>query len=340
LLLALFAPAATLVGWYCFHYFKTGYVFGNPEFFRYNVQATLSPLRILLALAMRIWQAFGYLHLFVLTLLTGWAMTKSPRVDNGTERPRIAIPSQCVFGVVVVAYIAAMAVIGGAVLARYMLPVVPLVVLICVSTLWRRTQRWKAMVGTVAVVFIAGLFMNPPYGFAPEDNLAYRDYIQMHAAAAQYLEAHRPPGGVLTAWPASDELTRPYLGYVTRPFTVIRAEDFSAEQILAAAQSESRYDAAFLFSTKYEPEHPFLKRWAWWGETKRRYFGYHEDLSPEVAAAILGGQVRVKEYRAGQWVAVISIENPEDALGPAVKSGSQQVAGMGFHDQPHFATRH
>jgi len=40
-------------------------VFGNPEFFRYNVQATMDPLRILLALGMRVWQVFGYLHLWM-----------------------------------------------------------------------------------------------------------------------------------------------------------------------------------------------------------------------------------------------------------------------------------
>ena len=32
----------------------------------------------------------------------------------------------------------AMALVGGAVLVRYMLPVVPLVIIVCVSTLWRR----------------------------------------------------------------------------------------------------------------------------------------------------------------------------------------------------------
>ena len=33
-----------------------------------------------------------------------------------------------------------MALVGGAELARYMLPVVPLVILVCVSTLWRRVR--------------------------------------------------------------------------------------------------------------------------------------------------------------------------------------------------------
>ncbi|HEX4485122.1 MAG TPA: glycosyltransferase family 39 protein, partial [Terriglobales bacterium] len=60
---ALATPVVPLAVWYAYHYSRTGYVFGNPEFFRYNVQGTLQPLRIVLALLMRLWQAFGYLSL-------------------------------------------------------------------------------------------------------------------------------------------------------------------------------------------------------------------------------------------------------------------------------------
>ena len=45
---------------------------------------------------------------------------------------------------------------------------------------------------------------------------------------------------VLTAWPASDELSRPYLGYVTRPMRVVRIEDFAAEQVMSAADLRSQ----------------------------------------------------------------------------------------------------
>src|SRR6266481_4798853 len=96
----LLAPAAVLAVWYGYHHTRTGHVFGNPEFFRYNVQATMSPLRMLLALAMRLCQTLGYMHLWVLTLLTVWAMTRPPLQEDGADRPRIAVPVQLVFGVV------------------------------------------------------------------------------------------------------------------------------------------------------------------------------------------------------------------------------------------------
>jgi Dolichyl-phosphate-mannose-protein mannosyltransferase len=339
MLVALVAPLVVLTCWYGYHFAKTGYVFGNPEFFRYNVQATMSPLRMMLALGMRIWQAFGYLHLFVLTGLTGWLMTRPPLSDHGIERPRIAVPMQCLFAAVALAYITVMAVIGGAVLARYMLPVVPLVILVCVSTVWRRDRYWAALVGAVAVVFISGLFMNPPYGFALEDNLAYSDYIRMHQHAASYLEAHPPQTSVLTAWPASDELTRPYLGYVTHPFPVVRVEDFSLEQITTASQLESRYDAAFLFSTKYEPPRSLLARWTWWRNVKERYFGYHEDVDPESAARALGGRIVFRESSVGQWVAVIRFEKDQEAMKIPKASRSHEMAGMRLQHQPNFLPR-
>src|ERR1700675_4948558 len=77
-ILGLLVPLLPLTMWYVYHYARTGYVFGNPEFFRYNIAATLSPARFLLALIMRIWQVVGYLHLWVLTLPMLLAMCLLP----------------------------------------------------------------------------------------------------------------------------------------------------------------------------------------------------------------------------------------------------------------------
>ena len=124
-----------------------------------------------------------------------------------------------------------MALIGGAVLARYLLPVIPLVIILAVSTLRRRVRLWPAMIGVILLAFVVAWFWNPPYGFSPEDNLAYRDYILLHEDGETFLEARYPMARVLTAWPASDELTRPWLGYITRSMRVVRIEDFSADEV-------------------------------------------------------------------------------------------------------------
>ncbi|MGZ5261668.1 MAG: ArnT family glycosyltransferase, partial [Burkholderiales bacterium] len=74
----LLVPVAPLAVWFAYHYHVTGYVFGNPEFLRYNVGATLYPIRILAAFAQRLWQLFGYMNLFVLTIVIALAMARKP----------------------------------------------------------------------------------------------------------------------------------------------------------------------------------------------------------------------------------------------------------------------
>jgi hypothetical protein len=311
--LCLLFPILPLAAWYAYHWHKTGFIFGNPEFFRYNVQATLHPLRFALALGLRLWQLLGYMGLYLLSLATLFAMWLPPVHDEGKERQRINLNVQFAFLAVIVAYVLAMAAIGGAVLARYMLPVIPLVIIISISTLRRRVQYWRLVVTIVAMTFVIGWFVNPPYGFSMEDNLAYRDYIRLHQHAEKFLATQYPAARVLTAWPASDEITRPYLGYVAQPMRVFRIEDFTVEQLMSAAEVRSRFDVALVFSTKYEPPRPLLEHWRLWQEWKTRFFGYHRDVPPAAAAQILGGQLVYSERRDGQWVGVIEMQQVQEA---------------------------
>jgi hypothetical protein len=312
----LLIPIFPLALWYVYHYARTGYVFGNPEFFRYNVQGTLHPLRIVLALLMRIWQTFGYMSLYLLTaaaVLAMWRPARTKSRATPAQRPRIAIEIQLAFLAITVVYMLAMAVIGGAVLARYMLPILPLVILVWISTLWRRVEMWKVVVIIVGATFAVNLFVNPPYGFSIEDNLAYRDYIQLHQNAEGFLEARYPMARVLTAWPANDEITRPSLGYVTHPMRVVRIEDFTADELMSAADLRSNFDVALVFSTKYEPNHSLLENWPAWQRTKARFFGYHRDLPPPATAQILGGDIIYSERRNGQWIAIIEMQKVFEA---------------------------
>jgi hypothetical protein len=318
-LFSLLFPVFPLTVWYVHHFAHTGYVFGNPEFFRYNVASTLNPLRFLLALGLRLWQVFGYMHLWVLTLGMLLAMLLPPVADDGgtaargspSVRQRISIPVQMIFLVVVAAYVVTMALIGGAELARYMLTAVPLVIIVGVSTLRRRLKLWPAAIALVGCAFILAWFWNPPYGFSPEDNLAYRDFVVLHQDGERFLEARYPMAHVLTAWPANDELTRPWLGYVTRPMQVVRIEDFSLDEVLSAADFRSHFEVALVFSTKYDPPHPLLNRWKTWDALKRRFFSFHRDLPPAAAARILGGHIVFSQERKGQWIAVIEMEQNE-----------------------------
>lgn len=311
---ALLVPVAALGLWFSYRYWRTGNALGNAEFVRYNLLDTLNPLRIVIAGVERTWQAAGYMNLFLLTAAAAMAMWFPPVEDKWGERPRIAPAVQAVFAAIVTAYVAALSVVGGAVLARYMLPVVPLVIIICVSTLWRRIASWRVVVGIVCLGFALGLFVNPPWGFAPEDNLAYRDYVVLHQAADQMVGARYGNARVLTAWPAAEELTQPYLGYVKQPVRVLRIDDFSLAQMMAAADSKDQFEVALLFSTKYEPPRKLFGDWPAWDRIKTRFFGYHRDLPPEIAARLLGGEIVFEKRLGGQWVAVVDLQKPEEAV--------------------------
>ena len=309
-LVPLLAPLLPLVAWYAYHWSRTGYIFGNPEFVRYNVAATLNLWRFLIALLLRLWQVFGYLHLWVLTVAMILALQLRPLQDDGVDRPRIAIPTQMIFLSVVKVYVVVMALIGGAVLARYMLTAVPLVIIVAVSTLRRRLPHWPVAVAVVGAAFVLAWFWNPPYGFAPEDNLTYRDFVVVHQDAERFLEARYPMARVLTAWPASNELASPWLGYVTRPVQVVQIENFSLDEVLSASEFRSHFDVALVFSTKYQP-HTFFDRWKPWDDLKRRFFDFHHDLPPAAAAQILGGKIVFSEERNGEWIAVMEMQKIE-----------------------------
>ena len=319
----LLIPVLPLACWFAYHRAKTGYVLGNPDFLRYNLSATLNPLRIPLAFGMRIWQVVGYFGLYVLSLAGVLAIFRPARNDGGVVRSRIAIWQQAVFAVVLLGYLAFMSAAGGAVLARYLLPVTPLVILAWVATLWRRVRYWKLVVAAVGIAFVMGLFSNPPYGFSLEDNLAYRDYVTLHAEASRFVSMNTQNERVLTAWPASDELSRSWLGYVARPFPVVRIEDFTAGQIDLASQVRGSFDVAYVFSTKYRPAHELLEGWVTWTRIKEKFFGYHRDLLPEEIAQRLGGQIVFHKEQNGQWVAVIAIERNQDVPGGGLSQPSR-----------------
>ncbi|MCA1593111.1 MAG: glycosyltransferase family 39 protein [Acidobacteria bacterium] len=280
--LGLLLALVPLALWFAYHHQRTGYTFGNPEYFRYNIESTVNLSRIFEALLGRLKHVTFHMNLYALTLAALVAMFFPARRDGDAERRRIDVPVQLIFALLILAHVVALSVVGGAVLARYMLPVYPLVILICVSTLWRRVRQWRLVVAAVCVAFAVGSVVNPPYSFPWEENLAYRDFVVLHRDAAHFISDKYPEARVLTTWPASDELKNPYFGYLDRPLKVFPVESFKREDVERAARSAAspQYDVALLFST-------------------------HGGLSAEEIAESLGGRIVYREDRKGQWVAVL-----------------------------------
>jgi hypothetical protein len=319
---ALVAPVIPLVGWYVYHWRKTGFVFGNPQYLRYNATATLTPVRVLLALAHRTMHVTLHMNLFV-PVVAMLACLLLPPVGEGSApigaeggekretwdssqlRARMRPEQQAVFYVTIAVNVLFFSMLGGALLTRYLLPLYPLVLLLCVNTFRRRLREWTGLVALSAAAFVVGLFVNPPYRFAPEDNLEYATVIRLHEAAVGEIVAQMPRATVLTAWPATDELSKPELGYVQRPVRVVALENFSSEQVAQAMKVPEDYSAALVFSTKYDPPRLWLGLGRRNEELDTRYFDFHRDLPPGMIARALGGRVVWRAERKGQWAAVL-----------------------------------
>jgi len=320
------ASVLPLMGWYAWHYAKTGFIFGNPEYLRYNAESTMTPIRILAAFGHRLLHLTAHMNLFVPMLLTLAALMLKPRLDReGHERPLIGRAALGRIFLLLLANAVLFSLLGGALLTRYLLPMYPLVLLLAVSTFYRRVPYWHGLAAFSAVAFVAGLFINPPYGFAPEDNLEYARVVRMDEAGIAQLNARYKGATVLSAWPVTDELTRPELGYVKEPWQVDPIDDFTSEEIDKAAEEPWKYSTALVFSTKYDPAAPLVSLGRRSRALDERYFGLHHDLPPEEIARRLHGSLVWKRQNDGMWIALIRFDRQLNA--DSRQAGAQGAAG-------------
>lgn len=300
---ALLSPILPLLAWYAFHYHRTGFIFGNPEYLRYNATANLSAYRIALCLWHRFLHLTTHMNLFVPVVATIAVILVPVTCPDAPKNIRKSALKA--IAVILLANWMAFSILGGALLTRYLLPMYPLILLLCVS-IWRRhLRRWWLIAALSAAAFLSAIWINPPYAFAPEDNLTYRDMIVLHQQAIHLIEHRYPQATVLTAWPATSELSRPEIGYTRHPIKVAAIRDFSLQQMQQAAADPGAYDTALLFSTKWEPPLGAINLGKQNESADTRFFDFHRDLRPAQAAALLHGEVVFEAHRKGEWVAVL-----------------------------------
>lgn len=290
-------PVAALGGWYVYYYIHTGYWFGNPQYFAYNLATTAVSLpRVALALVRRIWQLAFYDGTGMVTLVAAIAWWR-------TRRDRRGAPWPVAWLLVIGIYLLFHAAVGGAVLARYLLPALALYYLGATELILKlpRAGWWVAGCGAV---LIASWFWNPPYPFPYEDNLAYAHFVRLHQAAARALAANPPKGAIWTAWPATDELTRPALGYVSRPLEVDALPNFSRATLagLQGAGLQGPPAELYLYSRTYQPalnvarDSPIWRHWA------QEYFDFARPAPPAEWLAQLHLHPAFRRAAHGQWV--------------------------------------
>jgi 4-amino-4-deoxy-L-arabinose transferase-like glycosyltransferase len=317
---ALLTPILPLTLWYAYHFHRTGFVFGNPEYLRYNATANLDAHRIALCLYHRFLHLTMHMNMFV-PVTCAVAAFFIPAIP---DRPHLSKQTARAIAVILVANWIAFSVLGGALLTRYLLPMYPLVLLVCVAEWQRHVRAWGWLAAFSAAAFLCGIWINPPYAFAPEDNLTYRDFIVLHQRAVALIAQNWPQATVLTAWPAVSELERPELGYTKLPIKAFAIKDFSFDEIEQAAADPDDYDTALLFSTKWAPPSGALDlarhHAPGASDPDTRYFDFHEDLSPAEAATLLHGQLVWQAHTRGEWVAILRF--------PRIVNASLQATGL------------
>ncbi len=214
------APAIALGLWLVALHHVTGFWLGNDEFTRFNVNQSVGVSHILYAFSRRLYAMFladGH-FLGAAALFAGWRLLKG-------KDWTIAI-------LVAVAQTIVVTVFGGAVLDRYMLPVLPILyaAMAVAAMAYSVTVRRISQVAMLAL-FVVGWFWNPPYPFPYENNLAWVDFVHLQEDAAHYLEEHAADKRIASYWPFTDAVLTPELGYVQHPLHSVRMEGFDSASI-------------------------------------------------------------------------------------------------------------
>jgi len=307
--LPLIAPLVPLAAWALYYHHATGYWTGNRGYLSYNLYSTLSPMRVFWSLLRRSYELFlgGFNWLLTLFAPVGiWWGRKHSKLDPArlADGPpwRSFILLTAGLGAI---YLLLLSFVGGAILPRYLLPVLPLFYLAVIAMVMR-LPRFPArfILLATASCFVGAWFINPPYPFPFEDNLAYSDFIRLHEQAALYLETQPGQPRILTAWPATDELTRPFLGYVRTPFHVVPVEGFAPAE-LAGVLPES-FDLLYLYSRRWEPPGNWVERYPAWLRMQGRYFDYQPQAAAQAVVARYHLRLVAEMERRGQWVKIYS----------------------------------
>ena len=286
------APVLPLAVWLVVLKRSTGRWFGNAAFTEYNVWYLLHPVRLPLALTRRLYYLF---------LGTGHWIGSIALVLALRGRLVFRTRSWRVAGLLVVGHVVLVSVLGGAVLERYLVPVLPILYIGFAAALWRHAKSWRiACAAVLGAALIAGNFVNPPYPFPLENNLAFVDFVRVHSEAAAYLETHVPDGKIATMFPLASALRRPEFGYVRHPLKVREIGDFSSRNVAPLAREDVA--ALVLYSPAWDPlglmENPE------WTAFIKRYYGYEAPVGADEIRVLLGAHRVARWTRHGQWVEI------------------------------------
>ncbi len=284
-------PLLPLGLWLLWLHHGTGNWLGDAGFARYNLGLALDPLRVLAALARRACYLFISDGHFIGTGVVIYAFRRMPLLRDRAWR---VAASFCAAHVLVVSLV------GGAVLERYLLPVLPvLYAAFAVSLQTLRIRPRRLATAALVVCLVAANFIFPPYPFPFENNLAYVSFTELEmevgAAVALY------PGNIVTTFPLQGTFGNPDLGFVEKARASSEIPDFRAATIdkLLAVPPE----VMVVYSTEYDPLR--LRDYAPVRWLLTRLYSWEPSLSADQVAERLGMRVARSWNRRGLRMALL-----------------------------------
>ena len=155
----------------------------------------------------------------------------------------------------------------------------------------------------MAVGLLAGLFLNPPFPMPFENNLAMADFVELHRAAAQFLEKSYPEKTVYTAWPLTQALRDPAFGYVDRKLSAAETSDLHFSTLNAL--DPQGVDVLVLYSRTWEPAWGVLQ-WPALRDFLSRFYEYEREMTPDEVRQHFGLVPVQRWSRRGQWVEIFA----------------------------------
>jgi 4-amino-4-deoxy-L-arabinose transferase-like glycosyltransferase len=299
------APVAALGAWIAILFHATGHWTGTTAFADYNLFYPLNPMRVAVNSLRRVYYLFfANLHwIGAFAILFAW---RTSRIFRSRDW-RVA-------GSLAIAHAATVTLLGGATLERYLLPVLPILYSAMTAGLSLFPRRPRLICSAALLAGLtAGIFVNPPYPFPYEDNLAFADFVRLQSEAADYL-THWSNARVATVWPLTVELAHPELGYVDRRMAVDSLPDPTPETLRRL--DWRKVQALAVFSRNSDPPlnplriEPLRRLW-------QALFGYAQPATEEEVRRIVPYPVAASWREKGQWMDIFL--NPEQRLIPLSK---------------------
>ena len=287
------APFLALAAWLAVLWRSTGHIFGDPGFTHYNIAFALHPVRIVTCLLRRVWYLgiadfrwIGVIAIWIAWKRHGFFRTRAWKIAAFTAAAHVVLVS----------------ILGGAELERYLLPAMSVLYIAMAAAFSGLAPPMRHIAPALACAgLLAGLFVNPPYPFPYENNLAMADFVELQHTAAQFLEKQYSNRTIATAWPFTAALRTPDFGYVTKPLATRETSDF---RISTLAHLNPKPDSVLVvYSRTWEPRWgvlaiPAVERFL------RQYYEYEPQMGSAEILARFGIHSVAHWTRRGQWIEV------------------------------------